>query len=1117
MFSYLQGIRPTGRRNRSSPTLPSRQTYSGRKFNSGVAPPMIYNGNNPQKSEPEDTQSTSTAFTNSYTLPPIPRIASQDESRIDILSSEEGSPDTLYQPLEVEQKIESSEGYDGRSSSWLENRVDEVGTEVIEQNALQTMAQSEIPDSHPSPLHPKSTRPYKNLFRSYTGPFTLSRESLVGGPSQDQNSQNVSTFLQEQSYPPIQPQVRSGKAKLNLLNPMSLLARRRSAQIATATNNVSALSRNVSVPSMKLLDDYDPRIRGNMIHDFSAPRSSHHAYPNHARTSKHGPIMSIQPVCHNELNDDMNNGDTQGSSAGVISHGQAKESPTSSDRAHTPVFTEHFGLESEPWQFDKHDRRNQQTRSIMDQMPRMDDSDQDLSSLPPFARRLPDVVSNSVKIDETSYAVASNCPLGVVSEDSILEPTSNNISLQNTPKNSPLKTRSRATSTTETPFQPNGLPKHFKSDASRFSFDFAGVDSAAQEELLEEKHRQQTAQKALENSALNLTDDANGQDIEDDEDFFYDESEEFEGLEERIPGVNTDVDDEDDPLDSQGTTELKTTPSERSSMSPIVSGFHTYEIEEPHSDTVQEFKSSTSATSSKSSLVQGDFLKPQFQFDLSSNPQLNEAAQVDDRSDYSHAEVYEEDDLYFDDGMIDDIEDNDGQNFDESVFDDDSSKMYGLPIREQKTLLSLVLGSPKPDASQKIARPISQDSGAIPVSPKPNEEYTQFKQDSTISFSTPVYVNPLARHNDHSTSYHQSISLTQGNLAAYHDALAYATSQAAISGKFDRKSSVSNSEHEPSTVKVSHHVVLSDQQLLVNNGDDLGSHDLQNDPENFNFDDNIEDDSIIAAANAEALENDDEGFYGQEFGFFARATGSGEAEYVNGGYFGPVGVDGVRRSHSGRANFQEPSLTPITERSEWSNRNSVISLAVAGGYTQPLHNAGLAQLTTDAIRFDEEHMSLSALMRLRRGAWGSSNVSLPSSAGSYKSSSPQTSLPPIPSSGTPPDEEDRFQYTSSNHSLSSLTSVDESHSNSPTLKLQMHDLFSNAADQSNDSDNSPKRWNAFKGGPGHSRNSSGAESVSYIKDVSEEGSERWVLEKRRTIEGGKVEVLGREIVEGGTI
>ena len=65
-------------------------------------------------------------------------------------------------------------------------------------------------------------------------------------------------------------------------------------------------------------------------------------------------------------------------------------------------------------------------------------------------------------------------------------------------------------------------------------------------------------------------------------------------------------------------------------------------------------------------------------------------------------------------------------------------------------------------------------------------------------------------------------------------------------------------------------------------------------------------------------------------------------------------------------------------------------------------------------------------------------------------------------------------------------------------------------------DISPKRRNAVKDrsswASGHSRNSSGAESVSY----KEEGG-KWVLEKRRVGDGGEVEVVGRTFVEGGRI
>ena len=47
---------------------------------------------------------------------------------------------------------------------------------------------------------------------------------------------------------------------------------------------------------------------------------------------------------------------------------------------------------------------------------------------------------------------------------------------------------------TDPSIQPTGL-RHFTSNASRFSFDLAGVGSSAQEMLLEEKHRQKAKQK----------------------------------------------------------------------------------------------------------------------------------------------------------------------------------------------------------------------------------------------------------------------------------------------------------------------------------------------------------------------------------------------------------------------------------------------------------------------------------------------------------------------------------------------------------------------------------------------------------------------------------------------
>jgi hypothetical protein len=52
---------------------------------------------------------------------------------------------------------------------------------------------------------------------------------------------------------------------------------------------------------------------------------------------------------------------------------------------------------------------------------------------------------------------------------------------------------------------------------------------------------------------------------------------------------------------------------------------------------------------------------------------------------------------------------------------------------------------------------------------------------------------------------------------------------------------------------------------------------------------------------------------------------------------------------------------------------------------------------------------------------------------------------------------------------------------------------------------------------GHSRKGSAADSVTYVRDHDEAGEGRWILERRRTAESGELELIGREIVEGGRI
>ena len=52
---------------------------------------------------------------------------------------------------------------------------------------------------------------------------------------------------------------------------------------------------------------------------------------------------------------------------------------------------------------------------------------------------------------------------------------------------------------------------------------------------------------------------------------------------------------------------------------------------------------------------------------------------------------------------------------------------------------------------------------------------------------------------------------------------------------------------------------------------------------------------------------------------------------------------------------------------------------------------------------------------------------------------------------------------------------------------------------------------------GHSRKGSAADSVTYVREHDEAGEGRWVLERRRTAESGELELVGREVVEGGRI
>ncbi|KAM0273220.1 hypothetical protein ACHAQH_008388 [Verticillium albo-atrum] len=539
------------------------------------------------------------------------------------------------------------------------------------------------------------------------------------------------------------------------------------------------------------------------------------------------------------------------------------------------------------------------------------------------------------------------------------------------------------------------------------------------------------------------------------------------------------------------------------------------------------------------------------------------------------------DDLYFDGGLLDEMEfvgEGDGSTFDESIFDMIDTDKYGRPI-------------PGAFAAAQASRQASQ--AAVEAAA---EEQSKRVSDSTSRLSAHSEASPSTAHTSLSVGVPHLPSTVgtnresemlapnrasaatisrseQDKMAVYQAALAAAANEAAASGKFRRDSSPPPSEIMSVGPELSNDYT-DDSHLDTFSFDDYGD-DYAQDMDGYDFDD----DAIIAEANADALANDGDGWYGSEFGFYSAPgtqrhsrdnSDEKKFEYSNGGFFGPSGVN---RSKSGRIVSREPNLTPITERSEYSNRNSIMSLAVPplGSGPSSLASPGLAQLAMMAD--GDDNMNLSALLRLRSRAWGGSQISLNSSReGSPMSergdgaSSPWGSIPPnsflshyghgrknssfsmrsrdvdsseagsasgsptltmsIPMMSSPPPPlpsmipTSPLSFSASNNYPSYLSFHE------PVLPSIEQDVGSPAAgnvaspeDQSPDMahpnlSSRPSNASSRRPGLGHKHKGS-ADSISYIKE-EDRGESRWILERRYTAETGQVEVE-REVLEQGRI
>ena len=898
------------------------------------------------------------------------------------------------------------------------------------------------------------------------------------GPS----SQTLDRAYQDDQVP---TKLNAGKkSRLNLLNPMSLLARRRSSQAQNESSNMNV--NTMHVPALP--DNFDPSIRGTITHDFSAPRTRR----NHSYGGDGGQM-------------DPNRRD-------FISPGQPSpfekttprlQPPSGPTPTHSPMFKEHF-------QDDRQTLRPGETAYLHNIATHSSANASDLSaSMPAFAKKLPVRLPDQPQPPTRTDSGDLDRPLPEPPTDPPPPPPSE------PPPQEPAEPPPPPPKRTPSPVinlpPASVLPKHMTSTSSRFSFQLRGQADSAQEKILEEKHKQFNTSRRVSNLSRK-------EDLDDDnyDDYDFDAD---DGFEEAIPMAGIEDEIEDDGFRNNidaPAHELSALQNLAALQNQSIQGFHFT----PQSLTF----SPTSTNHASQPTPRDDHGFPIGVAGSRDSPEYMHRHPEHDRPQASEhdklaffdglgittketqpqpvlpqqKEAFDDEDLYFDDGEFGDEFGPGPEAFDEDIFDDET-KIRDIPAENLRRYEAAV---------QAAAA-----NGEVKV--------------STNRSSAASSIKPLGSRNSQKAQATLP-GLTEGNLAAYHDALANAANEAAANGKF-RNVSFSQASDDDTSHSQSQQGLISDESRYSNTFNPRQSTIAEDD--GFPFDDDGDDDLMIAEANAEALENDDEGFYGREFGFYARASRKdADAEMINGGFFAQRGSNGVKRSHSGRANFQEPSLTPITERSEWSTRNSVANLQIPPGLGIPgsansLPSPGIAQLleldSAGSGYGDDSDMTLSALMKLRRGAFGGSSTSINSLGGhsplghGHGPFSPQEhghsrlmgSMHSVHSAGIPESEEEDDDHSFEEKTLTQNTPMKKAVEPAERARTPVDQPILSPVSASGGSGEMGMGRKSH-----HRRNSSGAESVSYARD----SDGRWVLERRRTGEDGGMEIE-REVVGTGRI
>ncbi|KAK5658427.1 hypothetical protein OQA88_1816 [Cercophora sp. LCS_1] len=1091
-------------------------------------------------------------------LPPIPRVTSDTD-----LSFEGVQNDGRL----AAQSPPGRPAYDGGSSGFLGGvtlqNFRRGHAEPLPDSRGKAQSQVQLPESllsrakpPPPPINTGFFRPsLSKPPKSFVAPTDLPQNNGGATGKRPAGTRLVSEPTPNSTAPPV-PEAQKGKKGLPFLkNPMStLLMRRKTAQNASEVQPLP-FSEGPS---------YDPRIRGTRVHDFSAPRPR-----RIISTTESTPNLTKAP--------------SRATESGQLPPQGVAEVATGPSAERSEVLS-----------------------------PVPEDQGSPEQSVPPVPPKDGPVASLRTSSSLTSRAPSVGTSRVMGSTSSVRTTASRNVSVS-------------GSSIRDSSF--SALPKHMKSTSSRFSFDMIGA--ANQEKLLEDRHRQREQERKTPDSMINGQRDSRFDDLDDDG-FDYDAMMEDDGLEERIPGVNADYDEDDfyeeeipgvnadyneedelsggmDPDNDQenfaGFVFQRSNPAS-SLASPYTPGM----LATPRDaegkaigfamtkDTTPDLPPTTSPlffhdlTLPPKSLDGTHGLGIQ---DLNINPPVVEKDPVS-LGEHSPAPAdppppkrNRDDDLYFDEGLADELDfTHDGPTFDESIFDLNDTDQYGRPIpgafaQAQEAMRAAQRQPSIHESDVTSPSGISESTAPTSVDAGPQPTTSNFEEEASGSLLPPDLPAELM----------QKLAIV-GQDFAYQAALAEAAQKAAASGKFRRSSSPPLPAELTVTSPTDSHVSRGYDDL------DASLDDYEVDPYSNNIDDyELDDDAIIAEANASALANDSDGWYGQEFGFYSApmqqphhghhssssSNGSNALsaenlfQYANGGFFGPPGQS-LNRTTSGRVVSREPNLTPITERSEYSNRNSIMSLTLPpplGGDGRAsaagMHSPGLAQLAM--LSSDDDNMSLAALMRLRSRTWGGSQAS--SREGSPRSERASGLGDPASSPWHGPGSSGFLGPASHGHhghgrkgsqfSLWSSSDAGESGAGSPTLLAQsapltlplssplpMQAMFSPQSahpsplphagtacspvlegeegeyDHLDGSLGSPEPPSSpglvlsspsqqRRPGMGH-RHKGSADSISYVKEEEpESGGTRWVLERRRTGESGEVEILGREVVEGGRI